>query len=348
VLKAKRQAYRYGVFIHSMDGPLANRSGIADPAAGVFVVSLGAADSVNASHPVGSVLGAQAGTLMHELGHTLGLQHGGGDPINYKPNYLSVINYSRQMLYPIDDRPLDYSHFKVPTLYEAALIEVNGIRGGPSPSAAALYGLTWQRIAFYTSVFTAPTVVPADFPIDWNGDGNLTAGSYSKSITSDSLATPFGCNAVFITTCQVLTGFDDWSAVVGNMRWENVAGSLQAGASLDQELDIVQVSTASGDKDGDGIKDIDDNCPSVYNPDQRDSVGNGIGDACRVKPLGDATGDGKVDCQDLRLVQGYLGVRYGDVRFYPAADLNGDKVIDVRDLAIVAQHLPPGTSCPVT
>jgi hypothetical protein len=35
----------------------------------------------------------QAGTFMHEFGHTLNLRHGGGDNTNNKPNYLSVMNY---------------------------------------------------------------------------------------------------------------------------------------------------------------------------------------------------------------------------------------------------------------
>jgi Thrombospondin type 3 repeat len=34
------------------------------------------------------------------------------------------------------------------------------------------------------------------------------------------------------------------------------------------------------DQDHDGIPDFRDNCPTVYNPDQKDSDGNGIGDAC--------------------------------------------------------------------
>jgi hypothetical protein len=38
--------------------------------------------------------------------------------------------------------------------------------------------------------------------------------------------------------------------------------------------------TESGDTDLDGICDAIDNCPDVYNPDQADSNGNGIGDAC--------------------------------------------------------------------
>ncbi|MBK7585771.1 MAG: hypothetical protein IPI67_36990 [Myxococcales bacterium] len=35
-----------------------------------------------------------AGSFMHELGHTLHLEHGGADSLNYKPNYPSVMNYS--------------------------------------------------------------------------------------------------------------------------------------------------------------------------------------------------------------------------------------------------------------
>ncbi|MEM2925090.1 MAG: thrombospondin type 3 repeat-containing protein [Methanocellales archaeon] len=42
----------------------------------------------------------------------------------------------------------------------------------------------------------------------------------------------------------------------------------------------LQVAKLIKDSDGDGIPDEKDNCPSIYNPDQRDTNGNGIGDAC--------------------------------------------------------------------
>jgi hypothetical protein len=52
-----------------------------------------------------------------------------------------------------------------------------------------------------------------------------------------------------------------------------------------------------GDGDNDGIPDETDNCPAVYNPDQLDSDGNGVGDACETAPA-DTDDDGVIDSQD--------------------------------------------------
>lgn len=40
-----------------------------------------------------ALLNKQAGTFFHELGHNLGLGHGGFETLNYKPNYVSRMNY---------------------------------------------------------------------------------------------------------------------------------------------------------------------------------------------------------------------------------------------------------------
>ena len=72
----------------------------------------------------------EAANFMHELGHNLGLQHGGFEDTPYKPNHLSVMNYSYSLTGPFTlppgcsvDAPacvagfgavLDYSRFRPP------------------------------------------------------------------------------------------------------------------------------------------------------------------------------------------------------------------------------------------
>ena len=72
----------------------------------------------------------QAGTFMHELGHNLGLRHGGGDDVNYKPNFLSIMNYFFQMNGLYKNKRwglLNYSQFTIKDLDETSLNEKNGL-----------------------------------------------------------------------------------------------------------------------------------------------------------------------------------------------------------------------------
>ncbi len=59
--------------------------------------------------------------------------------------------------------------------------------------------------------------------------------------------------------------------------------------------EIVNESLGTPDFDCDGICNIADNCLSVYNPDQKDSDGDGKGDACDSKLVGDSFMDRRCD-----------------------------------------------------
>jgi hypothetical protein len=93
-----------------------------------LVVSLGSWPT-----PGGTTI-EQAGTLYHELGHNLGLLHGGRDAFNRKPNHLSVMNYNFQTFGMIIDGKsgdLDYSEFALPSIDELSLLEPIGIGADP-------------------------------------------------------------------------------------------------------------------------------------------------------------------------------------------------------------------------
>lgn len=91
--------FRYAMSIHQFGSAATLNSGIARavPTPGSdFIVALGRTDAAGTDSTIWGTNG-QAGTFMHELGHTLGLWHGGNDYVNYKPNYLSIMNYNFQV-----------------------------------------------------------------------------------------------------------------------------------------------------------------------------------------------------------------------------------------------------------
>jgi FG-GAP repeat len=211
LLKAKAKAYRYCIFGDSHG--TGSSSGLAELPGNDFMVTLGLWDT-----PGGTIY-QQAGTFMHELGHTLNLGHGGvsdtgvADHDNRKPNYYSVMSYTWQnprTPYTIYWR-LDYSHVALAPLNETGLIEGIGIDGS-DPDFADIYTL-------YGSGDEPPQrrwAKPNGTPVDWNGNG----GTDPNPVVVD-INYLFQCGGVPCPTPgEVLSGRADWP----NLRYKLFSG----------------------------------------------------------------------------------------------------------------------------
>jgi len=90
------------------------------------------------------------------------------------------------------------------------------------------------------------------------------------------------------------------------------------------------------DRDGDGVVDVEDNCPETQNANQKDADGDGIGDACEKTPSerfgsgGDSDDDGLADQKENQ-----VGTNPN------AADSDGDGLLDGTEVAVGSD---PGTS----
>ncbi|MGH9464205.1 MAG: hypothetical protein ACRD0X_01065, partial [Thermoanaerobaculia bacterium] len=141
-----RAYMHYCVYIESMDSQ-AGVSGISldstTPFSGIpgdmFLIALG---QFRGEVPRRFLRNFESGVLLHELGHNLGLTHGGASPrphTNFKPHYLSVMNYhfvpgfvrlvdpSRAEYF----RYWDYSRFTSDALNERRLDETVGVPAPP-------------------------------------------------------------------------------------------------------------------------------------------------------------------------------------------------------------------------
>jgi len=98
------------------------------------------------------------------------------------------------------------------------------------------------------------------------------------------------------------------------------------------------------DSDGDGVMNMVDNCPDVYNPDQADSDMDGTGNACCcVAFTGNVDNDSEenVDLGDLTRLIDYLFISLAEPDCMGEANLDGDidGKIDLGDLTRLIDYL---------
>ena len=157
----------YCLFAHDITSD--GRSGLSyDFGAYDFIVSLGQWQNHSGNES------EQAGTFMHELGHNLTLHHGGADDLNYKPNYLSIMNYFFQtdgLATPTGQDTFNYSVFAFPDLNELSLNE-------KEPITKDSTWANWGSAYFCPSDKKRSRTIASIYGtvVDWNCDGQFTTG----------------------------------------------------------------------------------------------------------------------------------------------------------------------------
>jgi hypothetical protein len=157
----------------------------------------------------------RAGTIMHELGHNLGLRHGGVDHENYKPNHLSVMSYFNQMDWLIKDRKalLDYERFNLEDLDESQLNEAAGLERAGSEGPLKSYGVRWFSGGVLNEKRTK-----AHSKVDWNDNGNATDSPVAVDLNGS------GGNSV------LRAGYPEWDNVIydgGSIGASGISQKLQ-------------------------------------------------------------------------------------------------------------------------
>jgi gliding motility-associated-like protein len=134
---------------------------------------------------------------------------------------------------------------------------------------------------------TLPTVITQNISVtlDESGSASITAAQINNGSTDNCSIASVTVNPSSFTCSNLGPNTVTLTVTDGN-------GNVQTGTAT------VTVISTDGDNDNDGIKDncdddddndgvldANDNCPITYNPDQKDSNHNGMGDACDIVEL---------------------------------------------------------------
>jgi hypothetical protein len=207
----RRSIFHYLLFGNSqLASGASGSSGLAELPGNDFIVTMGNwGFTTTAGSALNILINMQASTLMHELGHNLGLGHGGFENANYKPNYWSVMNY---------------------------LYQLNGLDGNPAGNTAYE---RWRNqkgdlTPAFCSLANSPCGAPAQFIMDYSngtstslneaslleanniGRGNTGGTTYADWDMSGALTTPtaLAIDLNADTVLGTLSDHNDWGNLI--------------------------------------------------------------------------------------------------------------------------------------
>lgn len=183
-------------------------SGIAELKGNDLLVTIGSCGLSNADETSLNVLiNFHAGTIMHELGHNLGLLHGGNENQNYKPNHLSIMNYLYQ-LEGLEPDPTSSTAFeRWRTSFGDGSPGRCNLRGSPCGAPADFVisysdgsSEDFDENALLESKNLGRGVSSGAYA-DWDLNGQLTTATQAKDLNNNGSRT-------------ILKDFDDWGNLV--------------------------------------------------------------------------------------------------------------------------------------
>lgn len=185
--------YYYCVFgkNYGFDGTLSTSSGISELPGKFFIVTLGSFSGGTGT------FANKVGTFIHEFGHALGQKHGGDSHFNYKPNYISIMNY----LYQLDG-------------INASLTS----RGFATDPQFNTFGYSrGLAIPLNEADLNETTGLGLNKGIDWNCNSSIGDAHVMKSVGGENHTTSDWC-AVTNGTVETLADFNNWESVKGFIR----------------------------------------------------------------------------------------------------------------------------------
>lgn len=107
---------------------------------------------------------------------------------------------------------------------------------------------------------------------------------------------------------------------------------------LEKNLPVfIDKKSSESDIDGDGDLNEEDNCPDNYNPSQRDTDEDGLGDACDNDDDGDGLSDGEDNCQYFQNID-QLDTDEDGAGDACDRDDDGDGILDVDDNCVLVSN----------